>query len=165
MFNINSANATAPVPMGNIPSEQFPESSSGTDNDTNNLDPRSHSPPREWQNVRPEPPATPLNDPRGMHSEMGPNGECTVRTSLAHVKLTESMYSSPNAGQWQWLVRRNSRRYLDLWVIFSTGDADPKYSERFGNPFSLQLPLITIMYVSHSAVAIGGGDAHVHTHI
>ena len=164
MSNINSANATDAVPTRNIHSAQLPESSSQTDNDSNNLGSRSNDPPREWQNLRPEPRATPFNGPPGMHG-MGPNGECTVRTSLAHVKLTESMYSSPNAGQWQWLVRRNSRRYLDLWVIFSTGDADPKYSERFGNPFSLQLPLITIMYVSHSAVAIGGGDAHVHTHI
>ena len=164
MSNINSANVTAAVPTGNIHSALFPESSLRTNNDSNNIGSRSNNPPREWQNLRPEPPATPFNDPRGTH-RMGTNGECIVRASLAHGELTERMYSSPNAGQWQWLVRRNSRRYLDLWVIFSTGDADPKYSERFGNPFSLQLPLITIMYVSHSAVAIGGGDAHVHTHI
>ena len=98
MSNINSANATDAVPTGNIHSAQLPESSSQTDNDSNNLSARSNNPPREWQNLRPEPPATPFNESRGTH-RMGTNGECVVRASLAHVKLTERMYPSPNAGQ------------------------------------------------------------------
>ena len=117
MSNINSANVTADVPTGNIHSEQLPESSSPADNDGNNLGARSNNPPREWQNLRPEPRGTLFNGPPAMHG-MGPKGECIIRASLGHVKLTGSTYLSPNAGQWQWLVRRNSRRYLDLWVIY-----------------------------------------------
>ena len=77
MTNIDSANATADVPTGNIHSAKFPESGSQTDNDSNNHGARSDNPSREWETLRPEPPATPFNESRGTH-RMGTNGECVV---------------------------------------------------------------------------------------
>ncbi len=91
MSNINSGNATAAVPTGNINSAQFPESGSQTDNDINNLGAKSNNPPGEWQNLRTEPPVTSFNDPPGMHG-MVPNGECIIRMSLEYVQLTRSTY-------------------------------------------------------------------------
>ncbi|KJA16164.1 hypothetical protein HYPSUDRAFT_300686 [Hypholoma sublateritium FD-334 SS-4] len=44
-----------------------------------------------------------------------------------------------------------------------TSEATPE--EIFNRTFPRQWPVINMMFVSGSAVAIGGGDAHVHTHI